>query len=716
MPAMEPAFRWQEEEGFGVLIFNVPGQPVNTLSRSRLEELASWIERLRERTDLHGLVLLSGKATNFIAGVDLHEVLAIARQTPENLEQITARGQEIFNLLAQLPFPIVAAIHGSAVGGGLELALACDYRLATLDPQTHLGLPEVTLGIIPGWGGTQRLPRVVGISKAIELITSGQLVSATEAARVGLVWDCMPPSRLLEEAKRLLALSHGTSEYLEIRLRMDQPLGLTPEQANFAFELAERQLRARVNPKHQPAPFVALDVLRRTVNLPLREGLRIEREATVPLLRSNACKNLIHVFFATRRISKNPGEEISAVAAKSISLPAIVGAGVMGSAIASVFARRGYRILLVDIAPEALDRGLERIRTIYEHWCQRGRMSDQEVHTCLTRIAPLTDLAALHQADFVLEAIVEDEAAKKALFHELSSVLRPDAIVASNTSTLMLSQLAEAVRHPGRFAGMHFFNPAERMPLVEIIRAAQTEASTLATLAELARSLGKTPVVVRDGPGFLVNRILIPYMNEALLLVEEGVALPEVDQAALDFGMPMGPIALHDVVGLDIALHAGRVMARAFPDRMVVSRILEALVAAGRLGQKNGRGFYRYATPQSRGEPDPTVEELLQSLRRPAPSIPLSTLQDRLFLPMVAEAARCLEEQIVNDPERIDVALILGIGFPSFRGGILRWADDVGPSVICEKLQQYSSLGARFHPPQILVELARTGGRFYPTE
>ena len=708
-------WKWREENGVGILTLDAPGEPVNTFSMARLEALGNWIDQLRERGDLRGCVVLSGKPTTFIAGVDLREVLGTVRgQRSEELLELTRRGQEIFQGLSELPFPVVAAIHGAAVGGGLEFALACDYRVCSNDTATRLGLPETKLGIIPGWGGTQRLPRVVGVSKAVEMIASGDPVGAEEAVRCDLVWDAVPRENLLAAALRLIGLVNEDQSWAEVRLRRSQPIGLTDEQLRFLVEIAERTLARRVRRDHYPAPYVALDVIKRTVNLPLQEGLRVEREAIVPLLESAATQRLIEVFFAQRRVEKEPGMKVHQAEPRQVREVAVIGAGVMGAAITSVMARKGIGVVLVDLSRELLEQGMARINGIYSTLVRRGRLAEDDRLAALARIAPVTSLDAVRHVDLVLEAIVEREDAKKELFGRLSELVSDETILATNTSTISIDRLAEGVRRPERMAGMHFFNPAERMPLVEVIKAEHTTIETLATIANFARALGKTPVVVRNCPGFLVNRILVPYMIESLLLLEEGASITEVDQAARDFGMPMGPLELHDVVGLDVALFAGRVLVDAYGDRLTLPRLLGAMVERGLLGQKAGRGFYVYRGRKRSPEPAPEAVEIIHEIGgNSGKRFELPALQDRLFLPMVTEAVRCLEERIVDDPHHVDVALLLGTGFPPFRGGIIRYVDAEGPERIVARLGQYVQLGKRYEAPPLLRQYAESGERFY---
>jgi 3-hydroxyacyl-CoA dehydrogenase/enoyl-CoA hydratase/3-hydroxybutyryl-CoA epimerase/3-hydroxyacyl-CoA dehydrogenase/enoyl-CoA hydratase/3-hydroxybutyryl-CoA epimerase/enoyl-CoA isomerase len=709
-----PAFRWEDgPNGIGFLIFDSPGQKVNTFTHGVLAELDDWMRRLQSRTELAGLVLRSGKPGTFIAGADLEEMLLGAVHQPEGGSAVPRVGQGIFDRLSELPFPTVATIDGACMGGGLEIALACDYRVASTNPATQIGLPETKIGIIPGWGGTQRLPRVVGVSQAVEMITTGEPVDGVRALQVGLVWDAVPPERLIDEAVRLIGLVRQSGEWRTARQRRLQPVGLTEDQAHFLFGVAEGMVRAKTE-GHYPAPLVALDVIRRTVNLPMADGLKIEAAAVAPLVTGDICRNLIRIFFATRRLGKDTGVDDRTVTPSAVSRVGVVGAGLMGSGITTAMIRRAVPVTLLDVSDEFVQKGLGRIRANIEGRVAAGRMKPAEALETLARVTPTTKLTLFGELDFVLEAVVENEQTKSELFGKLNALLSPNAIIASNTSTISISRLSRHATRPERFVGMHFFNPADRMPLVEVIRGEQTSDATVATTVALARKIGKTPVVVKDCPGFLVNRILMPYMNEALLLVEEGAALDSIDRAAKAFGMPMGPITLHDVVGLDTALYAGRVVAAAYADRMFEPRILAALVQANRLGQKTGAGFFRYAKGSQKGKPDPALGPILASYCRSGGQFTQQVLMDRMFLPMLIEATRALSEGIARSAEDLDMALILGLGFPQFRGGLLRWADSLGATRVLEMLAPYQSLGKRFEPSGLMRTLAGNGGKYYP--
>jgi 3-hydroxyacyl-CoA dehydrogenase/enoyl-CoA hydratase/3-hydroxybutyryl-CoA epimerase/3-hydroxyacyl-CoA dehydrogenase/enoyl-CoA hydratase/3-hydroxybutyryl-CoA epimerase/enoyl-CoA isomerase len=714
-------FRLEEgSDKVGTLYFDSPGQKVNTFTHAALGELAECVDKLAKRTDLRGLILASGKPGTFIAGADMEDLLLGASKRSGGGDEVTRLGQGIFDRLSELPFPTVAAIDGAAMGGGLEIALACDFRLATTNKGTQIGLPETKIGIIPGWGGTQRLPRIVGVSQAVEMITTGEPVDGKRAFEIGLAFDAVPPDRLRSEASRLIELAHantgkgGPLDWQAHRKRMQQPIGLTEDQANFIFGVAHAMVMAKTEGQY-PAPIAALDVIRKTVNVPMKDGQKVEAAAIAPLVASGVAVNLIRIFFATRRLAKDSGVDNPAVKPREVKRVGVVGGGLMGSGITTAMVRRSQPVTLIEANDDLLQKGVGRVRGNMEGRLKAGRMTPNEVLDTLARVTPTLNMTLLGDCDFVLEAITENEQAKNELFRKLDAIVNKESIIASNTSTIPISRLAENVTRPERFVGMHYFNPADRMQLVEVIRGAKTNDETVAATVALAKKIGKTPVVVKDCPGFLVNRILMPYMNEALLLVEEGAPLAAIDKAAKGFGMPMGPITLHDVVGMDTALFAGRVVAAAYADRMFEPKILAALVEAGRLGQKTGAGFFAYSKGSQRGKPDPALDPILAKCRRGTPrEFSAQELSDRMFLPMLIEASRALAEGIARNPEDLDMSLILGIGFPPFRGGLLRWADSVGAAKVLEMLKPYEKLGKRFEPSPMLIELARTGKKFYP--
>jgi 3-hydroxyacyl-CoA dehydrogenase/enoyl-CoA hydratase/3-hydroxybutyryl-CoA epimerase/enoyl-CoA isomerase len=707
----QPALRLEILNGdLALLILDQPGSRANTLGQAMLGELEAMVGQLKTRSDLRGLIFRSGKPGMFIAGADLRE-LGSAPQDAATARKLVQRGLDLIASIENLPYPTVAAIDGACMGGGLELALGFDYRLASTHAKTEIGLPETKIGLIPGWGGTQRLTRLIGPSLAAEMICSGEAAKAERARQIGLVFDAVPPEQLQDEAVRLLLEARKSDKWKAQRRRKQQPVGLSEEQQAFTFAVARAQVLAKTGGQY-PAPLAALNAIAKGCNLPLEDGLKAETDQFVQLVGSPISRNLIAVFFMSQRLQKDSGVGDAVVQPKTVHQVGVLGAGIMGAGIAAAHVRRGIPALLLDNVPAALEKGVGNITKSLQGRVEIGRMSPADAALALARLSTSTTLHALADRDVVIEAIIENEDAKVNTYRQVEKLLPPGAILASNTSTISITRMAQAVERPQQFAGMHFFNPVERMQLVEVIRGDKTSDETVVALVALAKRIGKTPIVVRDCPGFLVNRILFPYLNESLVLLQEGAHPRALDKAATAFGMPMGPIALNDLVGLDTSLYAGRVINTAFADRAAPTRLLDELVAAGRLGQKSKAGFYSYAKG-SRGLDDPAFEAILAKCRTGQRQIGNDELTDRLFLPMLTEASRVLSEGIVRDPGDVDMGLILGIGFPPFRGGILRWADSLGLANVLEKLKQYEHLGARFQPTEQMRKLAAEGKGFY---
>jgi 3-hydroxyacyl-CoA dehydrogenase/enoyl-CoA hydratase/3-hydroxybutyryl-CoA epimerase/enoyl-CoA isomerase len=697
------------DDKIAVLTLDQPGSRANTLGQAVIGDLETAVAQLTARNDLQGLILISGKPGMFIAGADLKE-LGGAKPDPEQTRKLVKRGLDLIASVEKLPFPTVAAIDGACMGGGLELALGFDYRLAGTHPKTELGLPEVKIGLFPGWGGTQRLSRLIGPALAAEMICSGDAANGKRALQLGLVFDVVPVERLLEEAARVLKEVASDAAWRNARKRKQQPVGLSEEQLGFTFAVTRAQVLMKTS-GHYPAPVAALEAIAKGCNLPLEDGLKIETEKFIPLVGSPISRNLIAVFFMTQRLQKDAGVSGEAQA-RPVHQVGVVGAGIMGAGIAGAHVRRGIPALMLDSVPAAVEKGVGNIAKGLQARVGIGRMTIEEATAALARLSTSLTALALADRDVVIEAIVENEAAKVKLFGEVQKVLPPTVILASNTSTISITRMAQSVKQPENFAGMHFFNPVDRMQLVEVIRGDKTSDATVATLVALAKRISKTPIVVRDCPGFLVNRILFPYINESLVMLEEGASPRALDKAATAFGMPMGPITLNDLVGLDTSLYAGEVINKAFADRAVSTRILAELVGAGRLGQKSGAGFYSYAKG-GKGNDDPAFEAILAKTRKGQRVIANEEIADRLFLPMLTEASRVLMENIVRDPADVDMGLILGIGFPPFQGGILRWADGLGMAKVLERLKKYEQLGPRFQATEQMKKLAAEGKGFY---
>ncbi len=695
------------------ITFDLPGKGANILSLSVLEELRVLLDQLQARRDLAGLIIRSGKPGTFIAGADIREFLASLGAPKSEVVAMCRRGQQLFQRLSQVPFVTVAAIDGICVGGGAELACWCDRRVMSSNSKTEIGFPEVKLGLYPGWGGTVRAPRFVGLANALEMITGGENLDARSAMAMGLASDVVDPSRLDDAAIGVIRSEQQTREYLKDREKWSGPLKEEPTELGFLGATASAMIQHETKGNY-PAPMAALELMLETCQLPAENALVREAEGMAQLFGSPINAALINVFFLTDRNKRDTGLDKSGVAPAPIKSVGVIGSGIMGSGIAAAALKSEVPVALTDANAESLARGAKQV---LEDAAYSRKSKGPELGKTL-KLAPLLSVTHREEeiatANLVIEAIIEKEEAKKELFARLEPQLRPDAILASNTSTIPITRLAAGLKKPERFCGLHFFNPVRRMKLVEVIRGAKTSDETVATAVAFAKRIGKMPVVVGDGPGFLVNRLLFPYMNEAIELLCDGASMKDIDRAATMFGMPMGPITLYDLVGLDTAVYAGMVMYQAFPDRVVASPLVPAMVKQGRLGQKSGRGFFSYQNKKGRAEEDPAMEKLIAPYRRGERKFSREELTNRLFLPMLLEATRMLEDRIVRDVRDVDLGLIFGLGFPPFKGGLLYWADTIGAAKLLEMIKPLEPLGARFQPTPLLKEMATKGRKFYP--
>jgi 3-hydroxyacyl-CoA dehydrogenase/enoyl-CoA hydratase/carnithine racemase len=701
------------EPDVALITFDLPGKGANILSRAVLDESAALLDELAQRNDLAGLVFQSGKAGTFIAGADIREFLASLGAPKSEVVAMCRRGQTLFARLSELPLVTVAAIDGICVGGGAELASWCDRRVMSSQSKTEIGFPEVKLGLYPGWGGTVRLPRIVGLANAVEMITSGQSVSALEAYKLGLASDVVPAEQLLPAAIRLIRAEQASKQYEQDRQRWSRPLDVNMTELGFLGATASAVIQQETKGQY-PAPSAALELMLETSMLPAEEALEREAAGMAELFGSPVNAALINVFFLTDRNKRDTGLDRKDVAAQPIGSVGVVGSGIMGAGIAAATLKASVPVQLTDANTEALTRGA---RQVIEEAAYDRKMKgpDPAKALALAPLLPATPRASdLARADLVIEAIVEKEDAKRALYAELEPLLGEHAILASNTSTIPITRLAKGLRRPDRFCGLHFFNPVRRMKLVEVIRGEATSDETVATAVAFAKRIGKSPIVVGDGPGFLVNRLLFPYMNEAIELLLDGASIKEIDKAAVAFGMPMGPITLYDLVGLDTAVYAGMTMYQAFPDRIISSPLVPAMVKQGRLGQKSGQGFFSYKNKKGRPEEDPAVTKMIGNYRRGERKFSREEITHRLFLPMLLEATRMLAERIVRDVRDVDLGLIFGLGFPPFQGGLLYWADRIGAKKLLELIKPLEPLGPRFTPTPMLVEMAAKGQMFYP--
>jgi len=705
-----------------VLSINDPRKGVNILSRVALAEFERHLDALEKRPELKGLIIRSTKPGNFIAGADLREFVADIDAPKQQVIELSRRGQQLFGRLSRTKFVTIAAIDGVCVGGGAELAVWCDRRIMAASDATSFAFPEVKLGILPGWGGTARTPRIVGLSNAVELITGSEPISARAAYAMGLASDVVETKHeagaekaeevLLAAAVRMVHSEAESKQYLADRQAWSGPIEISETELGFLGATASAYIQGQTK-GHYPAPLAALEVMLGAAGVDVETACQMEAEAFAPLFGSPVNRALLNVFFLRDQNKKETGAGQDATP-REVRAASVIGAGVMGQGIAAANIKRGIPVALGDVSPEAVGRGVAA--ALGEASFNRETRGP-DVKRAL-ELAPLlngtTSDDELAKADLVIEAIYENADAKKALYARLEPKLPAHAVLCSNTSTIPISALAAGLERPEQFCGLHFFNPVRQMPLVEVIRGQATSDATMATAVAYARRLGKSPIVVGDGPGFLVNRVLLPYMNEALLLLEEGAAIKHVDRAATAFGMPMGPITLYDTVGLDVAVHAGSVLKDAFPDRVEPSSILPAMVEAGRLGKKVGRGFFDYGgKKKDRGVESPEVEALIKSHRRGDKKFSPEELTDRLFLPMLLEATRVLEDSVAASVQDVDLALIYGIGFPPFHGGLFFWADTIGAAAIVEKLKTYKSLGQRYEPTALVLDKAKTNTKFY---
>ena len=702
-----------DEDGIVHVVFDRPGDKVNLLTPAILREIAQLLDHLRGRADVRGLVFESAKPGVFLAGMDVEQIAAV--EDAYRASEAARFGQAVFQRIADLPVPTACAIAGTCLGGGTELALACTFRVAADDPRVRIGLPEVQLGIIPGFGGTQRLPRLVGLASALDLILTGRRLDAARAARIGLVDKVVPLPYLSREVVALLRAAaedpRGTLRSLRPRRSLGAALlESVPLLRRILLIRARRTTAARVRAADYPAPFRALDAVDAAFSTPSGQGFDVEARLVGELVPTRTSKNLIWLFKSQTALKKAVD---SGAAPRKVRRIAVLGAGIMGGGISQIAADRDLPVRLKDIRYEALLSALSTAGGIWRERIRKGQIAPREVGQRMALIAPTLDDRGLALADLVVEAVVEDLAVKQKVLAAAEERIGERAVFASNTSSIPITEIAAKALRPERVVGLHFFNPVHRMPLVEVIAGQRSSPEAMATVHRFAVDLGKTPVIVRDSPGFLVNRVLMPYLNEAIRLLSDGVRIEVVDAAATSFGMPMGPFALLDQVGLDTAHHVAHVLHAAFGTRIgPTTPTLGSLIAAERLGAKNGRGFYVYRNGRRAGE-DGKVYALAHAPARR--DLPVETLQERLVLAMVNEAALCLEEGVVREPRDVDVAMVLGTGFPAFRGRLLRHADDLGIAVVVDRLSRLADAqGERFRPARILREMVREQRKFYP--
>jgi 3-hydroxyacyl-CoA dehydrogenase/enoyl-CoA hydratase/3-hydroxybutyryl-CoA epimerase len=702
------------------LTIDVAERPVNVFNRKVLGDLDEALDAVNESARTSVLVVRSGKKTGFVYGADLKEFQTITDAAAA--EAVSAAGQKVFGKLAALPMPTIAAVAGVCLGGGLELALACDYRLVYDRPDTQLGLPETQLGLLPGWGGTQRLPRVVGLERALRMILPpGKRLNAREALAWGLA-DAIADREggLREQFSRLArrAIGEGKRNWNRFARHSWRQRFL---EGNFfgrrvLFRAVERRMK-RLMPEDMPAPYEALQAVRVGLQSGMEAGLAYERAAAGRLALTPACRNLVGLFLAQEQAKKLP-EELG-VAAAEVQRVGVVGAGVMGAGIAQLAALKGYEVVVREINNTALEAGMNRIRGLFDKAAERRAITPEEVRRGLAALHGTVNWDEFDNVDVVIEAAVEDLELKRAVFRDLAARTRPDAVLATNTSSLSVSALEESVRNPERVGGMHFFNPVHKMPLIEVVRTTDTNRQTLATLAKLAVRLGKVPVLVGDSPGFVVNRILMPYLNEAVTLLVEGMGIEQIDRVMKRFGMLMGPLEVLDQIGLDVAAHVAASMAPAVADRFPPNDVFRRMKEAGWLGAKNGKGFYLHGGKKTSVNAE--AQLTLQGETKPSgpvlpPAARHAEARERMVLLMVNEAAMVLGEGVADSADAIDLAMVLGTGWAPQRGGPLHYADARGLADVVAPLRGLEGrLGRRFAPCAELVRRAECKQPFTAT-
>ncbi len=709
-----------DDSGVARLVFDLPGEKVNKFSYPVMESFLAELERVSKEPDIKVLLLMSSKPGIFIAGADIAELANI--EDEKDGESKARFGQAVFKRLEELPFPTVAVIDGACVGGGLECALACRFRLVSDSPKTKLGLPEVSLGIIPGWGGTQRLPRLLGLPRALELILSGRSINGRKAVQIGLA-DRLVAHEFMEDAvqdfvNELLLNPSMVRRSKKRRTMVGRFLSGSPLGRWIVYRKARQNLERRTKGKY-PAPEAALEVVKKTFGRDRSRGFEYEAKVFSKLCSTHVSRNLVQLFYTNESLKKDAGIG-DTLHPEPIRSAAVLGAGVMGGGIAWLLSSKDIPVRMKDISWDAIATGLAEAGRYYGQMVKRRKMRSGEVNVKMHRISGTVEYTGFRTVDIVIEAVVEDLEVKRTVLRDVEKRIPESAVIATNTSSLSLVDLGEGLVHPERLVGMHFFNPVNRMPLVEVIAGPKTSQEAIAKVIDLTRRLGKTPIVVNNCSGFLVNRILIPYLNESAYMLQEGTSMERIDKVLEDFGLPMGPFALADEVGIDVGLKVALILEKAYGKRMRVADIMKAVYEEGHLvGKKGGKGFYLHKgkerTPNGKviGDWAKIVQERLHTDQHDLDS---EEIVDRALLCMVNEAARCLEEDIVHTPEYLDMAMIMGTGFPPFRGGLLRYADERGVSDVCRSLEALQEkFGERYEPSGLLLEMERTGRRFYET-
>jgi 3-hydroxyacyl-CoA dehydrogenase/enoyl-CoA hydratase/3-hydroxybutyryl-CoA epimerase len=713
-------FRFElRADGVAIVLMDVPGESMNTLQPSFGPELTELLDELEQQPKLVAVVLASGKPDSFIAGADVRMLKTV--KTQGDAAELSRAGHRLMARLASFKVPVVAAIHGPCLGGGLEVAMSCHGRVASDDKKTKLGLPEVQLGLLPGLGGTQRLPEKVGVQAALDMMLTGKQIDGRRAQKLGLVDEVVPAAILLDvAAKHALRRAGekpaaGPRGFKKLAAFFDRDALLSDNALGrkILFDQAKKQLAQKTHGNY-PAPEKILEVVKAGLEGGFQAGLEAEAEAFGELVVSPEAAQLMSIFTATVELKKDTGVDDPEVEARKVGKIGMLGAGLMGAGITFVTVSAGIPVRLKDKDDAGLQNGMKYVQKLLEERVKRKRMSATERDLLLHEVTPTLDYSGFDTADVVVEAVFEDLALKHRMLKEVEANGHNKTIFASNTSSIPIAKIAEAAKHPERVIGMHYFSPVHKMPLLEIIVTPETAGWVTATAVALGKKQGKTVIVVNDGVGFYTSRILAPYMNEAAWLLSEGVPVEELDRALVEWGFPVGPITLLDEVGIDVGHKVGNIMLAAFGERMTPPPGMDKLVADERFGRKNGRGFYDYSDEKAkRKKVDPSVYAVL-GVNPVTETKPAHEIAERCALQMVNEAALCFGEGILRSARDGDIGAVFGLGFPPFRGGPFRWADTLGALDIVRRLERHEKIhGARFTPAPVLVAMARSGQSFH---
>lgn len=701
------------EDGIAELRFDLDGESVNKFSRPAIEDLAAALEAIKADAAVRGLVLTSGKDV-FVVGADITEFTKTFEQDDETLLSEVQSVNQVFSSLEDLDMPTAAAINGIALGGGFEVCLCADYRV--MSTEAKVGLPEVKLGIYPGWGGTVRLPRLIGADNAVEWIASGREFRPDAALKVGAVDAVVAPDKLFDSAVALVRKGlAGELDYQARKQEKKSKLTLAPIEAMMVFESCTAVVKQQAGP-NMPAPVAAVKTIQKHAFMERDKALEVEAKGFIKLAKTPVCDALVGLFLNDQQLKKKAkaAEKLAAETTQA----AVLGAGIMGGGIAYQSALKGTPILMKDINQEGLALGLSEASKLLTKRVAKGRMDAGKMGSVLNSIVPTLSYGDFDSVDVVVEAVVENARVKKAVLADAEDQVSENCVLTSNTSTISITELASDLKRPEQFCGMHFFNPVHAMPLVEVIRGEKTSEETVATVVKYAKQMGKTPVVVNDCPGFMVNRVLFPYFGGFSALLRDGVDFQKIDRVMEKFGWPMGPAYLLDVVGIDTGIHAEAVMAEGYPDRMKrdFKTALDVMFENERYGQKNGMGFYQYEADK-KGKPKKVVDEAVYSLLRDVcaerQELDDAEIIARMMVPLCMETVRTLEDGIVDSVAEADMALIMGIGFPLFRGGALKYIDSIGVDTFVELADKYAHISPLYAPTEKLREMAREGKTFY---